>query len=283
MVRRNTAGLFDQLAVTGKVTLGGELKVNLGYAPVVGHKFVIIDNDLTDAVTTTFSALPEGGTFSVAGTFFSISYKGGTGNDVELTVVNPPVTPAQVKTVTVNDGLMQRSLVTNVKVEFTQIVGFAGAAANAFAMNRQGDNAAVLLDAVVVNSGSGTVVTLTFTGGAIDTPIGKVSPFSLSDGRYTMTIDATKVSNGSGQLDGDNDNMPGGNYQVIGAPGQAPGLFRLFGDADGNGTVAAADFNAFRLVYGAAGPSIFDFNGDNQVTASDFNEFRLRYGTSLTP
>ena len=55
-------------------------------------------------------------------------------------------------------------------------------------------------------------------------------------------------------------------------------IFRVFGDSDGNGTVTAADFNAFRLAYGASGASIFDFDGDNQVSASDFNQFRLRYG-----
>jgi hypothetical protein len=114
---------------------------------------------------------------------------------------------------------------------------------------------------------SGNMVTLSFTGGPLDFG-------SLADGCYTLTIDANQVSNSNGKLDGDNDGVPGGNYVLIGTPEN--GLYRLFGDADGNGRVSATDFNAFRLAYGSAGPSIFDFNGDGQVSASDFNQFRTR-------
>lgn len=63
------------------------------YLPAAGTKFVIIDNDGDDAVQGTFADLPEGETFESNGGVFGISYEGGDGNDVELTVVTAPSAP----------------------------------------------------------------------------------------------------------------------------------------------------------------------------------------------
>src|SRR5262249_52861107 len=89
---------FDQLFVNGAVTLDGTLNVSLlnGYTPSVGDSFKIIDNDGTDAVTGHFAGLPEGATFSVGAYTFSITYAGGTGNDVVLTAL--PSNPYLVTT-----------------------------------------------------------------------------------------------------------------------------------------------------------------------------------------
>lgn len=78
---------YTQAQVTGTISLGGAtLAVNLGFSPVVGSTFTIIDNDSTDAVVGTFSSLPEGSSFVVGGNKqFIITYNGGTGNDVVLT------------------------------------------------------------------------------------------------------------------------------------------------------------------------------------------------------
>lgn len=79
---------YDQIKVTGGVTLDGTLDVSLynKFKPVAGQKYVIIDNDSNDDVIGTFAGLAEGDTFKVNGYTYSISYKGGDGNDVELTV-----------------------------------------------------------------------------------------------------------------------------------------------------------------------------------------------------
>lgn len=84
---------FDQLIVNGGVTLDGALNVSFlsGYAAPTGAAFRIIDNDLADAVSGTFSGLSEGATFSVGLTTFQISYIGGTGNDVVLTAASGPI------------------------------------------------------------------------------------------------------------------------------------------------------------------------------------------------
>ena len=63
------------------------------FKPAVGQSYTIIDNDSNDAVTGTFNNLAEGATFTVDGYVFKISYVGGTGNDVVVTVQSVPTTP----------------------------------------------------------------------------------------------------------------------------------------------------------------------------------------------
>jgi fibronectin-binding autotransporter adhesin len=87
---------YDQVKVTGTVTLGNATLSTLllnGFKPTAGKTFIIIDNDGADAVTGTFTGLAEGATFSVSGYVFKISYTGGDGNDVVLSVVSVPAVP----------------------------------------------------------------------------------------------------------------------------------------------------------------------------------------------
>jgi autotransporter-associated beta strand protein len=87
----------DTLAVTGTVTLGSST-LNVTPAPsfsaVKGSKFTLIVNDAADAVSGTFKGLPEGSVIPVGTQMLSISYVGGTGNDVVLTGVNVAPTVA---------------------------------------------------------------------------------------------------------------------------------------------------------------------------------------------
>lgn len=84
-----TAGSgYDQTNVTGTVTLGGTLNVAMGFVPANGDQFTIISNDGADAVSGTFAGLAQGATFGASGNTLSISYTGGSGNDVVLTVVS---------------------------------------------------------------------------------------------------------------------------------------------------------------------------------------------------
>ena len=57
-------------------------------------------------------------------------------------------------------------------------------------------------------------------------------------------------------------------------------IFRLFGDANGTGTVDAIDFGLFRTAFGTT-DATFDFDGGGAVDALDFGQFRLRFGTSV--
>jgi Tol biopolymer transport system component len=90
---------YDQTNVTGSVTLTSPtLNATLygGFVPAVGDAFTIINNDGSDPVSGTFNGLAEGASFVASGVTYRISYVGGSGNDVVLSVtaVNPAVAAA---------------------------------------------------------------------------------------------------------------------------------------------------------------------------------------------
>jgi hypothetical protein len=79
------------LNVSGAGTLdltGAELSIVLpeGFSAAIGKAFTIVDVDGANPITGTFAGLPQGGSFTVGSFKFAISYTGGTGNDVVLTV-----------------------------------------------------------------------------------------------------------------------------------------------------------------------------------------------------
>jgi autotransporter-associated beta strand protein len=88
---------LDQLNVTGTVNLdvgstgGATLQIVNTIEPAGGSKFILINNDGTDAILGKFQGLSEGATFIAGGSKFAVSYVGGDGNDLELTAqVIPP-------------------------------------------------------------------------------------------------------------------------------------------------------------------------------------------------
>jgi hypothetical protein len=191
----------------------------------------------------------------------------GTQNPAQGAAYIYTLAPPRIADVQINDGFAQRSRVTSLGVTFDQPVTFAANPAAAFQLTRQSDGASVGLNSFVNDN----TVTLTFTGGPLDFG-------SLADGRYTLSVDAAKVSNSNGLLDGDADGTAGGDYVLVGTP--ANGLFRLFGDADGDGDVDAQDFGAFRLALGTFS-NVFSFDGGGAVDALDFGQFRRRFGAAV--
>lgn len=87
---------YDQQRVTGTVTLGSAtLSTPLwnNYKPAAGNVYTIITNDGSDAVVGTFKNLAEGATYTQDGYVIQVSYAGGDGNDVTLTVKSVPKAP----------------------------------------------------------------------------------------------------------------------------------------------------------------------------------------------
>jgi fibronectin-binding autotransporter adhesin len=82
----------DQLNVRGTISLGNSrLDPIPGPSLAAGQVLRVINNDGTDAITGRFANLPEGGSITATnGMQLRITYVGGDGNDVELTVQNPP-------------------------------------------------------------------------------------------------------------------------------------------------------------------------------------------------
>jgi autotransporter-associated beta strand protein len=91
---------FDKLTANG-VTLDGSvnLTIDLGYAPAFNTTFLVLDNTSASPIGGTTGrftwagpegSLTEGEHFLVSGQEFTISYQGGTGNDVVLRAVPEP-------------------------------------------------------------------------------------------------------------------------------------------------------------------------------------------------
>lgn len=94
---------FDQIIVKGPVLLrGGLLNVVVRNAGQTMPSFTIIDNRGFAPVTGSFSGLPEGAPVQVGSSIFTITYRGGDGNDVVLLSEAPPtIALSQTSTETV--------------------------------------------------------------------------------------------------------------------------------------------------------------------------------------
>jgi hypothetical protein len=188
-----------------------------------------------------------------------------------------------VRSIDVNNGSVQRSMVTTITVTFsTQVNIDPGAFGLQEAEPRPGraraGDAGNLLNVARVGVVNGqTVVALTFAGvGVFGDP---VTAGSLPDGKYTLTINAALVHDAVTDAP-----------LTSGLPGASPGLgqvsyrfFRLFGDANGNGQVDKEDRAAFLRTLGsqrgmANYRPYFDVNGDGLINGIDTREFRRRYG-----
>ena len=94
------SGTNDSLIVNGSVLLNNSVlsvSVTLPATQIlsVGNSFTILKNDGTDLINGTFINQPQGSFYTVGNYTFQISYIGGTGNDVTLTVTSV-VSPAVV-------------------------------------------------------------------------------------------------------------------------------------------------------------------------------------------
>lgn len=168
----------------------------------------------------------------------------------------------------VNDGSAQRSRVTSLTVRFSGIVTFSGPPADAFTLMRNGGKAVNFIATVSVEFGATVVKLSNFTGA--EAQFG-----SLRDGRYTMNALASQISSGGQALDGDANGTPGGNLVF----GDAQGLYRFFGDINGDRRVDIADYGLFSLSYLNAANYVaaFDFNGDGRIDILDYGQLGLRY------
>jgi hypothetical protein len=172
---------------------------------------------------------------------------------------------ATVASVVINDGSAQRSMVNSLTVTFSTVVHLE---VGAFELVRQGGGLIDLNVAEAVVDGQ-SVDTLTFAGAGI---IGG----SLADGHYTLTIHGNLVHDDFGNaLDG----------AGIGEAGsdRVDALFRLFGDADGDGHVDGHDLLQFLGAFGSheGDPDYlwyFDYDSNGRVDLGDLLEFLARFG-----
>ncbi|MDX9843177.1 MAG: Ig-like domain-containing protein [Aquabacterium sp.] len=123
-----TAGTgYDRVVVNGTVDVSAaNLVVTHGYAAGSGDSYTVIVNDAADAVIGTFSGTNEGDKFNAAGngTEMTISYIGGSGNDLTLTApIAPTVTSVSSSTA---NGTYKIGDVITVTVRFDSAVNVTG-------------------------------------------------------------------------------------------------------------------------------------------------------------
>lgn len=296
-----TVTFSDNLAVSVASLGNGNMRVTGPGGFDVPASFVSVDtnSDGTPRVAT-YSITPPGGSWDNADIgAYSVVLQSGqvldtAGNAAAggtLGMFTVSLAPPTVTNLQIDDGTAQRSMVRKLVITFSEAVTFSGALTNAISLNRvtaPNEQAGVtgLVNLTAVQSGSGSIVTVQFaTLGA--NPVDAVADGgfsgkgpSLPDGRYVLTLDATQItSNSSGfNLDGDNNATPGGNYVTPSAPGSPPtGIFRFFGDINGDGAIDGAnDFAFFKPTFQSVN-EYEDYNNDGGVGANDFTQFKSRF------
>lgn len=106
----HATGGNDSLAINGPVTIAGFaiLSPSLRYAPREGDAITLIRKLSAGPIDGAFGDWPHGSTRSLGGVPVQISYTGGDGNDLTLTVTNLAVRPAGVQILSGNgNGLFE--------------------------------------------------------------------------------------------------------------------------------------------------------------------------------
>jgi uncharacterized delta-60 repeat protein len=284
---------LDRVVVAGSSI---NLSSNFGVARLTADG--ALDNSFGTGGTSTIafsqnSQVPHGVAIDSAGRAVVAGWTSAGGDAIVLARITGDPATASVQ---VNDGSAQRSEVRSITVTFSGPVTFAGgntnaAAAAAFRLTHVQTGGNVDLTATVATDARGrTVVTLAFSGAETDPVSAQHGGIpSLADGRYVLTIFDTSVTGADGgALDGDGDGTAGGNYVSPADTYQGTGLhlYRLFGDANGDGVVDPVDLNYFRNTFNvnnsqAAFLAFLDANNDGVVDPTDLNVFRTRFNTNI--
>jgi autotransporter-associated beta strand protein len=77
---------IDSLNIGGSITLTGNLDIIAAPGLTLGSTYTILNKTSTGAIIGTFTGKPQGSTFTASGYNWTISYTGGDGNDVTLTI-----------------------------------------------------------------------------------------------------------------------------------------------------------------------------------------------------
>jgi alkaline phosphatase len=187
--------------------------------------------------------------------------------------------PATVTSIVINDGGVQRSMITSISVTFSQAMTIGP---GAFEIMKTGTGGGAVAVAVAPSDVQGrTVATLTFSGALVEYG-------SLKDGSYQLTVRGEKVRDRvfGVALDGDNDQQPSGD-RLFGATA-ADKFFRKYGDGDGSGLLDATDYYSLLTTNNKRSTEpgyvwYFDFDANGVVDSSDLAQFRARYPQRVLP
>lgn len=165
---------------------------------------------------------------------------------------------AKLTSVTIGDGSAQRSMVSSITLNFDRVVDRLLTGGIELTNDKGAPIAGVSLAVAGINTDTWTI---TFSGSPIVAG-------SLPDGLYRLTIDGIDLVAAGRTVDANNSNSHGSVRTVD--------FHRLAGDANGDRSVGADDFLAFRLAFLSNSPT-FDFDNNGTVDAADFLTFRLQF------
>ena len=264
----------SDVTVGGPVALDGP-RLSIGWedTPAVGSRHVIIDKDSAGRVTGSVASLEEGEHFLARGVEFSISYAGGDGNDVELTVVrHDGVQRLSVagRRVGEGDGAVELAVTADLRNltggRLLRLIGTGGTASNGedyltdtWVTLEQGTKNTtarfIPVDDSVAEADETFVVQLW------DVALGASGEPTVLRATAEVVIQDDDGYPGSGAVAPATGSAPGG-YRFVAADG---GMF-CFGDASFNGS-AAGSFRSpvAGMVEPASGGGYWVFTADGQV------------------
>jgi ELWxxDGT repeat protein len=189
---------------------------------------------------------------------------GSTSQVFDFTILNRD--EPRIVSMIVDAGTIQRSVVRSITLQFNSVVTIA---AGAFQLRRNNILVTTKITPTQTIVDGVSVVKLKFSG--VGTQYA-----SLIDGRYTLTILGSKVTDSASglALDGNNDFQPGGD--------DTRAFHRLFGDANGDQRTNLMDLSGFYAAEnasrrGQAFNRAYDINNDGRMTILDRIQFFRRY------
>jgi autotransporter-associated beta strand protein len=84
---------LDTISIGGSITLTGNLDIMAAPGLSPGSTYTILNKTSSGVISGTFAGKPQGSTFAASGYNWTISYTGGDGNDVTLTI--PAMSPIE--------------------------------------------------------------------------------------------------------------------------------------------------------------------------------------------
>jgi subtilisin-like proprotein convertase family protein len=197
--------------------------------------------------------------------FIEVLANNNDGNGYDLAIEVPQIAPT-IEAFAINDGGVERSVVRELTVSFSEIVNVDS---SSFLLENLDAGTSFAPDVTSQYVNGRTVATLTFSGSDI---IGG----SLADGNYRLTTLDTITDASGNRLDGNGDGSAGDD--------RTDDFFRLYGDVTGDGSVDVFDLLQLRQAYEPSGGTYnaaLDYDGDGEVDIFDLLEFRKRFGSSI--
>jgi hypothetical protein len=218
----------------------------------------------SDTISVTATSIATQGYKSTSSRASALATSFSGSGAAAITIVAPP----SLSSSAVNNGTLQRSMVNTITLSFSTPVTLAPGAITLSlhpSVNGAGPVGTLPQNLTWSTSDGGLTYTVTFSGA--NTVNG-----SLFDGVYDLTLHSSLIT------DAYNQSLAGGDQTLT--------FHRLFGDADGNGSIDIADLGTFATFYGTTPanpnfPAYLDIDNNGIIDIADLGTFASNYGKTF--